>query len=340
MKKLFGYLLIIMLGFIVTNVYASDSYTLHRGESFLLATGRCTSDDSLARFYIDKANYQCLMTSVVKVPEPSCDENGVCMGSMYSIMISPLYGGGSVPMPGYYVSFDRDVEHEDGKVKLPELVALINDVDNETRKATITELESKIMSSKPEGATTVILEAGTNDNSIYINVGWDTEPVLLKIDYDEISNKLNYINETSDAFLSIVEPVVLGSFYEWTMEASPNYSTAKEIRDDETKSSYVGDEAYEDGSSGIEVEGSTDSNDYKFTFDIVLNDDKNDKVIESYNINVDKANEPEDPTEPVQPTEPVVSPNTGNYLSLIGILWLVMFAGVFIYCRKTIFKKI
>ena len=62
--------------------------------------------------------------------------------------------------------------------------------------------------------------------------------------------------------------------------------------------------------------------------------------LESYNINSERANEPEDPTEPTQPTEPGKQPNTGSYLSLIAVLWLAMFGMVFISCRKTMFKKI
>ena len=65
-----------------------------------------------------------------------------------------------------------------------------------------------------------------------------------------------------------------------------------------------------------------------------------DSPIESYNINSERANEPEDPTEPTQPTEPGKQPNTGSYLSLIAVLWLAMFGMVFISCRKTMFKKI
>ena len=88
----------------------------------------------------------------------------------------------------------------------------------------------------------------------------------------------------------------------------------------------------------------------------MLSDDGASKVVDSYELNAPRAPEedeedeegpateptpePEDPTEPVQPNQPIESPNTGTYLSIIGILWLLMFAFVFIYCRKTMFKKI
>lgn len=335
MKKILFMVLTLML-VLVTDVYAE---TLRRGESFLISEGRCSTDQDMVRFYIDKVNYQCLMTSIYKNLGPTCDENGNCTISGLCSSIGPLYGG-TVPMPGYNVCFGEEVEHEDGKVKLTELVALMNDSDNVTRKSTLAKLETSLADVKPESATVVILEAGSNNNSIYINVGWDTEPVLIKIDYDEVKNQLSYTNETTDAYLSIVEPIVLYSFYEWNMEASPNYANAKEIRDDETKYSYVDEEVLMDGVSGLGVSGDTQTGNYSINFDLVLNDDWNDKVIESYNINSERANEPEDPTQPTQPTEPVQQPNTGTYLSLIGVMWLAMFGMVFIYCRKTMFKKI
>lgn len=339
MKKIF-YILLILVVFFVRDVYAVDSYTLKRGESFIIGEGRCTSDENMVRFYVDKVNYQCLMTSIYKTPEPECDEEGNCMVSTFHTYVGPLYGGGTVPMPGYNVGFGSDVEHEEGKIKLSELVALVNDVDNVTRQSVLRDLEEKISSFKPEGATKVILESGSNNNTLYINVGWDSAPVLIKIDYDEVKNQLSYTNETTDAYLSIIEPVVLYSFYEWTMEASPNYTNAKEIRDNEEKASYVDEEVLDDGVSGLGISGDTGTGNYMVEFNLVLSDDRNDKVIESYNINSERANEPEDPTEPTQPTEPGKQPNTGSYLSLIAVLWLAMFGMVFISCRKTMFKKI
>ena len=78
----------------------------------------------------------------------------------------------------------------------------MNDVDNVTRQSVLRDLEEKISSFKPEEATKVILESGSNNNTLYINVGWDSAPVLIKIDYDEVKNQLSYTNETTDAYMS------------------------------------------------------------------------------------------------------------------------------------------
>lgn len=336
MKKM----LFMLLAFIICiNVVDADNLKLHRGESSVVIDGYCDYFGDSVSFFIDKDSYSCMITSTYVMPPPECDEDGNCESLMgISCFNRPV--GRNFPVTAVCLYPLGDVDHVEGKVQLEELVALMNDKDNETRKSILAKLETSLADVKPEGATKVALYAGSMNNSIYISVGWDTEPALIKIDYDEVKNQLSYTNETTDVYLSIVEPIVLYSFYEWNMEASPNYANAKEIRDDETKYSYVDEEVLMDGVSGFGVSGDTQTGNYSIYFDLVLNDDWNNKIIESYNINIERANEPEDPTQPTQPTEPVQQPNTGTYLPLIGVMWLAMFGMVFIYCRKTMFKKI
>lgn len=336
MKKI----LFFLLTFIVCiNFVAAETIRLHRGESIIVTDSRCDFFNDSVSFFVDEVNYSCMITNTYVIPPPECDDEGNCISSMGGMWCR--YGAAGGPtLATVCVSSAGDVDHIEGKVQLEELVALMNDVDNETRKDTLSKLAISLADVKPNDATEIVLFAGSMDNSIYISVGWDSAPVLIKIDYDEVKNQLSYTNETTDAYLSIVEPVVLYSFYEWTMEASPNYTNAKEIRDNEEKASYVDEEVLDDGVSGLGISGDTGTGNYMVEFNLVLNDDRNDKVIESYNINSERANEPEDPTEPTQPTEPGKQPNTGSYLSLIAVLWLAMFGMVFISCRKTMFKKI
>ena len=336
MKKI----LFLLLTFIVCiNVVAAETIRLHRGESTIVTDSRCDFFDDSVSFFVDEVNYSCMITNTYVIPPPECDDEGNCISSMGGMWCRYGAAGGPI-LATVCVSSAGDVDHIEGKVQLEELVALMNDVDNETRKDTLSKLAISLADVKPNDATEIVLFAGSMDNSIYISVGWDSAPVLIKIDYDEVKNQLSYTNETTDAYLSIVEPVVLYSFYEWTMEASPNYTNAKEIRDNEKKASYVDEEVLDDGVSGLGISGDTGTGNYMVEFNLVLSDDRNDKVIESYNINSERANEPEDPTEPTQPTEPGKQPNTGSYLSLIAVLWLAMFGMVFISCRKTMFKKI
>lgn len=350
MKKI---LFMILTFIICINVEAAETLELHRGESSVVIDGFCDYFDDAVSFFIDKDSYSCMITSTYVIPPPECDEDGNCKSPMIrgTHFNRPVVGT-TFPVTAVNLFPLGDVDHVEGKVQLEELVALMNDRDNETRKSILAKLETSLADVKPEDATKVVLYAGSMNNSIYISVGWDTEPVLIKIDYDEVKNQLSYTNETTDVSSSIVEPIVLYSFYEWNMEASPNYANAKEIRDDETKYSYVDEEALVDGVSGFELSGDTQTGNYSIDFDLVLNDDWNNKIIESYNINSERANEPDDPTQPAQPTppadstqptqptEPVKQPNTGTYLPLIGVMWLAMFGMVFICCRKTMFKKI
>ena len=337
MKKL----LFMLLTFIICiNVVDAETLELHRGESSVVIDGFCDYFGYSVSFFIDKDSYSCMITSTYVIPQPECDEDGNCELLMGGVSHFNRPVGTTFPVTAVNLYPLGDVDHVEGKVQLEELVALMNDRDNETRKSILAKLETSLADVKPEDATKVVLYAGSMNNSIYISVGWDTEPVLIKIDYDEVKNQLSYTNETTDVSSSIVEPIVLYSFYEWNMEASPNYANAKEIRDDETKYSYVDEEVLVDGVSGFELSGDTQTGNYSIDFDLVLNDDWNNKIIESYNINSERANEPDDPTEPTQPTEPVQQPNTGTYLPLIGVMWLAMFGMVFICCRKTMFKKI
>ena len=339
MKKICYSLCFLFAFMFVSNVYAADDQwiaALARGESVLLDrydSLTCTSTADYIAFEVDG---KCLITNNLSMSKTSD--------------VNVLAYTDEATSTKYYVGLNADeIAHVAGRIIPYELTYLINNKDSVARKVI---LENTLNETKKEW----ILNAGYEGNKIYIQSGLSSNPIVVTFDYNSTNRVMSYAF-TTDVELTYEESVaIVLSYYLplFVVESDPTFETeAKAVMEAEDCLDFVYfDDIFDDDLS--ELSNVQENGRTEFAFAMLLTDNTAANFVKSYNYNKEhgeevnpinpiepKPAEPTpDPTQPTQPTQPAPQPNTGDYLPLVGILWLLMFGMVFISCRKTMFKKI
>lgn len=334
MKKICYGLCCLLAVMFVKNVYAEDIWdaSIVRGESYLVEnydSGFCVDGTYFVAFETEDGCYVTNNLPITKLEDVNVH----------------VYTDPSTSDKHYLELSSSEINHVAGKVLPYELTYKINNPDSDARSLYLAEE----LAGTGEDFT---LKAAYIGDKIYIEshvIGVPTSEVY-EFDYDSSTRVMSLLYSTHnyDGDNGIILDICSYLFL-FLVETDPNYGDeAREIMLDEDKLYFVELEDFmDDGVSRYDF--SMNNFDVSIDFAMLLTDNTVAKFIQSYETHSAEApadpdplpaTPPADPTQPTQPTEPGKQPNTGTYLPLIGVMWLAMFGMVFIYCRKTMFKKI
>lgn len=345
MKKIvYGICLMLAVSF-VNNVYAEDHWlgSIVRGESFLVENydeGVCENGSGFVAFEVDG---KCLITNNLGA-STTTDLN-------LTVYTDPTSGDES-----YLELSAEEVSHQSGRVIPYELTYIINNQNSVARKFFVDDMKSLYTGDWS-------IYAGYKGDKIYILVMDEFDTFVISYNYNTSTRVMSYNFNNVDATPEQnVAASISHYMFLFLVEADPNFATeAKAIMQDTSKLAYVDvADVFDDGTSNWEYS----VNDYLSSFDfaMLLVDNKATAFVDSYNtyfasgekpvfsfVNEPSlpedpdplpANPPADPTEPTQPTQPVPSPNTGVYVSVIGIAVMAFVAVILLAKKKNKFNRI
>lgn len=204
-----------------------------------------------------------------------------------------------------------------------------------------------------------VLAAAVEGNSLVVFAGRRGSAFEYRFNYNGSSNTLvyNYEGNSNNDEVKIAK-VLVDNIYYFLLQSQESGSEAVEIMMSREKSSYVKEEDITDNVSDIENYDDASTGRTRLSFNILLSDTQAEEIVESYQANAPRAPEPEepepsnppvttdpeeptqDPTQPTQPNQAVTPPNTGTYLSVLGIIVLLSVAFVIVFKNKSKFNKI
>lgn len=349
MKKICYGLCCLLAVMFVQNVYADELLgSIIRGEAYLLEnfnSNVCKNTEAYVAFKVDN---KCLII------------NNLSPSVTTPLSVKVYTDTSTSPATEYKIELSStEIGHQSGRVIPYELTYLINNMNSVAKKFFVDDMNVAY------GEADWFINAGCKGDKIYIHYGNEEVSYVVPYAYDSSTKVMSYSYSSVESSDPQFAAALMSHYlFLFLVEADPNFATeAKAIMQDTNKLALVDvADVFDDGTSDWSL--SMSGSNTVFNFAMLLIDNKATAFVNSYNSHVASgelpdssfvsvpeapvdpdplpANPPaeEDPTQPTQPTEPGKQPNTGTFMSIVGVAILGVVAGLLIKNKKSKFGRI
>lgn len=327
MKKLLCALMCVMAIFIAKDVYAIDDdyVTASRGGAQLVNNydeGKCVSSGGRIAFEVGT---KCMFVNNMAVgdSEPADYHYYTDPDTSQKFVLGLKSTGGN---------------NSEEYIHFYNYILTLNNPNSYTRNLILNDLEVIY----GEEAT---FNAGIFEGKLYVSMGKASDPVVHEFDFDSTTKIINLTFDESygDVNKRTAAQVFASYSYFFLAEADPDYtSAAKAIMEDSNKRLLLfTTDLVDDDNDVYDYSLDGDLNITGLTYVMTLLNGRAEMAVNAYNTNA-AAQPPAtpDPTQPTQPTQPVTPPNTGAFLSIVGIGALALTGVVIVLNKKSKFRRI